>query len=128
MKTMIVNKPVISSRIFNCLLQLIISTFQHTPFPLLRPYSVLTCTLSTYERSNLNYLKHLHNALYIQKSVRFLAGYSLAFSTPSLERASGASQDLSPSKLQLVLALTEWAGAEAPFPNSAAVGQTLSAA
>lgn len=90
---------VISSRIFNFLLKLIISALQHIPFPLLWPYGALTCTLSAYERSNLNYLKHLHNALYIHKSVRFLAGYTPVFSTLSLERASGASQNLSPGKL-----------------------------
>jgi len=95
----IVNKPVISSRIFNCLLKLIISTFQDIPYPLLQPYGALTCTLSTYERSNPNYLKHLHNALYIRKSARLLAEYTPVFSMLSLQRVSGASQNLSPSKL-----------------------------
>lgn len=80
---MIVNKPVIWSGIFNCLLKLITGMFQHMHFPLLWPYGSLTCTQSTYERSNSNYLRHLYNVFYIQKSARFLAGYNPVFSTPS---------------------------------------------
>lgn len=86
---------VISSRIFNFLLKLIISAFQHIPFPLLWPYGALTCTLSAYERSNLNYLKHLHNALYIHKSVRFLAGYTPVFSTITRESIRSQPEPLS---------------------------------
>lgn len=124
---MVVNKPVIWSGIFNCLLKLIIGTFQHTLFPLLWPYGSLTCTLSTYERSHSNYLKHLYNVFYIQKSARFLAGYNLCLFNTIIARALGAKQNLSPTKSQSDLALTaltEGAGAEAPFPSSAAVCQT----
>lgn len=71
---------------------------------------------------------HLQRPSYIQKSVRFLAGYTSAFSTLSLERASGATQILFPRTLWSALALTEHAGAETLFPNSAAVSQTLAAA
>lgn len=92
---MIVNKPVIWSGIFNCLLKLIIGTFQHMLFPLSWPYGSLTCTLSTYERSNSNYLKHLYNVFYIQKSARFLAGYDPVFSTPSWR------EDWEPSRTSL---------------------------
>lgn len=119
---MIVNKPVIWSGIFNCLLKLIIGTFQHMVFPLSWPYGSLTRTLSTYERSNSNYLKHLYNVFYIQKSARFLAGYDPVFSTPSWREHWEPSRT-SLNRSQSDLALAKGAGAEAPFPSSAAVCQ-----
>lgn len=74
------------------------------------------------------YLKYSHNALYIMKSVRFLAEYMQVFSTLSLERTLGFRQNFSPSKIIVAIALTEGEGAEAPFPSCAAVSETTALA
>lgn len=61
---------------------------------------------TTYERANSKYLQHLDNLFYTQNSARLLTGYNPIFSTPSMEKALGAKQNLSPSRAQSDHALT----------------------
>ena len=74
---MIANKPVISSRTCNGLLKLIISTFQDK-FSHFYGYMAPHYALWAHQMSDLSYLKHLHTALYILKSVRWNSVNTLA--------------------------------------------------
>lgn len=94
---MIANKPVISSRTCNGLLKLIISTFQDK-FSHFYGYMAPHYALWAHQMSDLSYLKNLHTALYILKSVRFLAEHTEVFSL-AVERTQGVRQNFIPSKI-----------------------------